>query len=316
MDDWLRLLRIDSGEFAWFADDRGWNRRAAEPLRHYRYRWMRTRSGGLRLIEAPKPRLAEVQRTLLRHLELPVHEAAHGFRRGRSVHTFAAPHAGRDLVLRMDLEGFFASVTATRVRALVGDLAGLVTTAAPVAVLRAAPPAPDVEVRRRLLDRLARPHLPQGAPSSPALANAVAHRLDRRITALADVLGATYTRYADDLAFSGDAGLPLHNLLRGVRRIAADEGFQVRPDKTRITPAHHRQRLTGLVVNDSPAASRAEYDELRAVLHNCVHSGPSTQNRGGHADFRAHLLGRIGWVGENRPARAAKLRALFDRITW
>jgi RNA-directed DNA polymerase len=328
-EDVAGLLDLIPSELAWMADAKGWNRRAAQPLRHYRPRWMSTSTGGIRLIEAPKPRLAEAQRRIARHLvaKFPVHEAAHGFRTGRSPLSYAQPHAGRPFVVRMDLEGFFAAVTGSRVRALLNAagyapevaaiLTGLLTTRTPLDVLKDAPPtagAPDV--RWRLLKRLADQHLPQGAPSSPALANAVAHRLDCRLAGLAQALGAEYTRYADDLAFSGPQTLPLHRLLPGVRKIATAEGFRVRPDKTRVSASFQRQKLAGLVVNTAPAVPRAEYDALRALLHNCARTGPEAQNRAGHQDFRAHVRGRLEWVAVSHPGRGVKLRALFERIDW
>jgi hypothetical protein len=325
-------LDLDLGELSWFADIRGWNRHATQPLRHYQARWVATRSGGWRLIEAPKPRLAELQRRLLRRMlaKLPLHEAAHGFRPGHSVATFAAPHAGQALVVRLDLEGFFATVSLPRVHGLLREvgyppavarlMAGLLTTITPVDVLAAAPRGPDSvdtdSAAWRLRRRLAIAHLPQGAPSSPAVANLIAHRLDRRLAALAARLGANYTRYADDLAFSGPATLPLHRLVPGVRRIVADEGFRLRQDKTRIAAAHQRQRLAGLVVNVTPAVPRAEYDALRAELHNCLRTGPAEQNRAGHPDFRAHLRGRIAWIAATHPARGTRLLEMWQRISW
>lgn len=313
--DLAAALRLTPGELAWFADARTWNRRAPDRLRHYRHRWL-----GARPLEVPKPRLAELQRRLVRLLlsRLPVHEAAHGFRAGRSAATFAAPHAGRPLVARFDLAGFFTSITAARLRAYFGHLGypgevavaltGLLTTATPLEVLRAVPAGAERH-------RLATPHLPQGAPSSPAIANALAARLDKRLAGLADKIGLAYTRYADDLAFSG-AEAPVTRLCDGVRRIAADEGFRLQPGKTRIMGAHQRQKLAGLVVNQRPAVPRADYDALRATLRNCARTGPAAQNRAGHPDFRAHLLGRIAWVAATHPARGARLRALFDTIDW
>lgn len=325
-------LDLDLGELSWFADIRSWNRHAAQPLRHYRARWVATRSGGWRLIEAPKPRLAELQRRLLRTVlaKLPLHDAAHGFRPGRSVASFAAPHAGQALVVRLDLEGFFATVSLPRVHGLLREvgyppavarlLAGLFTTITPVDVLAAAPRGPGStgpdSAAWRLHRRLATAHLPQGAPSSPALANLIARRLDRRLGALAERLGANYTRYGDDLAFSGPATLPLHRLIPGVRRIAADEGFRLREDKTRIAAAHQRQRLAGLVVNVTPAVSRAEYDALRAELHNCLRTGPAEQNRAEHPDYQAHLRGRIAWIAATHPARGRRLLEMWQRIPW
>ena len=319
-DECAAGLDLTPGELAWFADERGWHRRSAPVLRHYSYRWIPTASGGVRLIERPKPRLAELQRRIRRHVldALPVHEAAHGFRRGRSVHTCARPHAGRDFVVRLDLAGFFPAISAARIRSLLdlagyppavaAALAGVLTTRTPVDVLRSAPAS--------LAHRLAGTHLPQGAPSSPSTANAVTHHLDRRLSGLAATLGANYTRYADDLAFSGDADLPLHRLLPGVRRIVTAEGFRLREDKTSVTPAYRQQRVAGLVVNASPAVSRTDYDELRATLHNCAVTGPAAQNRDERPDFRAYLLGRIGWVAAANPARGVKLRELFARIEW
>jgi len=90
----------------------------------------------------------------------------------------------------------------------------------------------------------------------------------------------------------------------------------VRPDKTRVLPSHHRQRIAGLVLNDHPSAPRREYDALRALLHNCARTGPDAQNRAGHPTFRDHLLGRITWVATGSPDRAARLHGLFDRISW
>lgn len=318
-------LDLDGGELAWFADAGGWLRKVPDgPLQHYRRRWTASPAGSPRLLESPAPRLAELQRRVARKVlaHVPVHPAAHGFVRGRSPWTLAALHTARPMVLRLDLEGFFAHVTGARVAGLLRSagypdavaraLAGLLVTAAPQAVLRAAPGTGDA--RRRLLSRLAGPHLPQGAPSSPAVANLLAHRLDRRLAGLAAAVGATYGRYADDLVFSGD--LPVAGLTARVAEIATDEGFRLRDEKTRVMPAHRRQRVTGVVVNATPAAARRDYDELRALLHNCARTGPEAQNRAGHPAFREHLHGRIAWVSTGRPARAAKLRELFAAIDW
>jgi retron-type reverse transcriptase len=168
---------------------------------------------------------------------------------------------------------------------------------------------PDRDYRLALL-RV--PHLPQGAPTSPALANLCGFRLDRRLAGLAAVYHARYTRYADDLAFSGS--FSKSGAARFVVRaseVVADEGFRLNAAKTRIRGRGDRQALAGLVVNSAPAVPRQEYDALRALLHNASHTGIEEQNRDGHADFVAYLAGRIAWVGHQHPARAAKLRALF-----
>ena len=87
---------------------------------HYRYRWVAKKAGGYRLIEAPKLRLRAMQRALLDRVltPVPLHDAAHAFTRGRSVRTFAAPHAGASILVRLDLEDFFATVGVARVVAI------------------------------------------------------------------------------------------------------------------------------------------------------------------------------------------------------
>jgi RNA-directed DNA polymerase len=129
---------------------------------------------------------------------------------------------------------------------------------------------------------------------------------------------AVYTRYADDLTFSGGAELARRPdaFLRGVDRIVTDQGHRLNARKTRVRRAGVRQSVTGVVVNERTSPGRREVDRLHAVLHNAVVHGPASQNRAGHPDFRAHLLGRIGWVEQVHPARAVRLREEFDRITW
>ncbi len=318
--EWLGLTL---SELDWFADCQGREAKVpAGPLRHYAYRWVAKRGGRSRLIEMPKRRLKAIQRRLLRDLLalVPPHEAAHAYRRGRSVLTYAEPHAGRAIVLRFDLRDFFPSVRAARVHALFRTagypapvarlLTGLCSNVAPAEVRDAVPRASGLAY--------ATPHLPQGAPTSPALANLCAYRLDGRLAALATSLGARYTRYADDLAFSGGAELE-----RGARRfqvlvcrVALEEGFEVHTRKSRFMRRGVRQQLAGVVVNERPNVKRADYEELKAILCNCARRGPASQNRAGLADFRGHLLGRIAYVGLLNPARGAKLRKWFDWIVW
>jgi len=327
-----RLLDVDGGELAWFADVRGLERTAGEALRHYRWHTV-PRPSGVRLLAAPKPRLKEAQRRLLRHVlaPLPVHEAAHGCVPGRSVRTAVAPHAGSAVVLRMDLEAFFPGVAAGRVHGLLLGPAGLpepvahvvtglVTTVVPAGVWRALPVPEGIEARerhRRLGRRLAVPHLPQGAPTSPALANLVCFRLDRRLAGLAASFGATYTRYVDDLTFSGGTAVGGDRFAGLVADVVADEGFRVNPAKTSAVSSARRQAVLGAVVNVHPALPRRERDALRALLHNCATSGWAGQTRGRDpATFRDHVLGRVAWATSLDPVSGARLAALAARIDW
>ena len=324
LKDLQDFLRLDAGTLAWFADDKGWERHvAAEPLRHYRYRWSAKANGGARLIEEPKAMLKHFQRRILHDIleATPPHPAAHGFRRRHSVLTHAASHAGRPAVVRFDLEAFFASISAGRVFGLFRTagypepvahaLTALTTNVVPRPVSRV---AADPLLRQRL----ATPHLPQGAPTSPALANLIAFNLDRRLTGLAEANGATYSRYADDLTFSGRHHLwrTAPRLTRLIKEIVTDEGFRLNDAKTTRRARGERQLVTGLVVNVRPNIRRTEYDTLKATVHNALRTGGQAQNRHGHSDFRSHLGGRIAWVEHVHPAHGAKLRAEFDRIHW
>ena len=163
-----------------------------------------------------------------------------------------------------------------------------------------------------------RPHLPQGAPTSPALANLMTYQLDCRLSGLARTGGATYTRYADDVAFSGD-----EEFERGVLRFAAhvaaiaiEEGFAVNHHKTRVMRCGVRQQLAGLVVNEKVNLARREVEVLEAILINCVRRGPESQDRGGVENFRAHLEGRVGFVEMINRERGQRLKRLLEAISW
>jgi RNA-directed DNA polymerase len=178
-------------------------------------------------------------------------------------------------------------------------------------VLRTAPTTLTHRAYRLAMLRSA--HLPQGAPTSPALANLCAFRLDRRLQGLAVSFDVTYARYADDLAFSGQLSAARSRALIGqVDEIAADEGFRVHPAKLRVRGRSDRQMLAGLVVNQHPAVPRDEYDRLRAILHDAATHGLDSANRDGHPNFAGYLAGRVGWVGHRHPNRAAKLANLLE----
>ncbi|MFM0064441.1 reverse transcriptase family protein [Paraburkholderia aspalathi] len=329
LGDLAAWLEVEPDELDWFADRRRVPAQsAATPLHHYSYKAIEKRDGRCRIIEVPKSRLRALQRKVLHGLldRVPAHDAVHGFRRGRNTVTFAAPHAGKAVVIRFDLTDFFASVHAGRVYSVIRalgyplnvarTLTGLCTNRVPSGWLV----APDVrdridwQERQRYRNR----HLPQGAPTSPALANLCAFRLDLRLAGLARSLGATYTRYADDLAFSGgeDLARMAERVEIRVAAIAIEEGFAVNLRKTRVMRRGARQHLAGVVVNSHPNLARMEFDALKAVLTNCARSDPALQNRDGHSDFRAHLAGRVAHAAMLNPARGAKLKRIFDRIAW
>jgi RNA-directed DNA polymerase len=333
--DLAHWLGVGVNELAWLADIQGRNSRFSDgPLQHYRVSALPKRDGNWRLVEAPKSRLRKLQRRLLDDLLdfVPVHEAAHGFRRCRSPLTHARQHAGKAIVMRLDLEDFFPSIGRARVAAVfrtIGYPPGVALYLASLCTTQTRRPALEAALRGagyrmqsttqwQNLQRYRTPHLPQGAPSSPALSNLCAFRLDLRLASAAEAADAVFSRYADDLTFSGGPdfarGAERFGLL--VTRIADEEGFRVNTRKTRLMRASTRQRVTGLVVNHAPAVARDEYERLKAIVHNCLRHGPESQNREASPRFRDHLGGRIAHLGFVNPARGARVRAAFDRISW
>jgi RNA-directed DNA polymerase len=137
------------------------------------------------------------------------------------------------------------------------------------------------------------------------------------LAAYAAAVGATYTRYADDLTFSGsNLAVRQRGVVAAVARITREEGFSLNVGKTRIRGRDSRQQVTGVVVNQTTRVPRDQYDLLRAILHNCLVHGPESQNRLGHRDFRAHVLGRLAWVAALDAEQGRRLMVTFDRINW
>jgi hypothetical protein len=326
--DWLQL---NVSDLQWFADLKGLGYKSRNPLLgHYHYRILPKPFGSIRLIEAPKPRLKQLQRQILDRIlrRIPPHPAVHGFVKGRSIKTFVGPHVGKHVVLRMDLRNFFPTFPAARIQTLfrtlgypesVADLlGGICTNATPRYVWKEAPFDTDRLHLQEARTLYGRPHLPQGAPTSPALANLCTYRVDCRLTGLAQAVGIEYTRYADDLAFSGGETFARQvvRLATHVAVILLEEGFSVNHRKTRIMRQGVRQYLAGLVANQRVNVVRTDFDRLKATLTNCVRLGPETQNHEAHPSFRLHLEGRVGFVEQINPAKGKRLRAILEQVKW
>ena len=213
------------------------------------------RSGGKRRISAPDAELKGLQRRILRRLlaRLKAHPAATGFERGKSIVTNARAHQRQAVVLRFDLKDFFPSTGAKRIKRYFRRIGW------------------NRRATRLLLKFCTyEDGLPQGAPTSPRLSNLVNYRVDARLAGMAAKLGAVYTRYADDItiSFADDDSDRIHYVQRFVRRVIEAEGYQIhRRKKLSIRRRHHRQVVTGLVVNDRVNLPRATRRWLRAVEH-------------------------------------------------
>jgi retron-type reverse transcriptase len=290
--NWVRSLAKVLGKvlgklWRWLREGRGFNvedlarrlglptdqLRAVQPS--YQQRLIPKRSGGQRLLSIPSDELKQLQRRLLRRLfrRLRCHPAAQGFQPGKSIVTNAQPHAGRPVVVRLDLRDFFQTTTSARVQRYFRRI-GWNRPAA------------------RLLTRLCTHQggLPQGAPTSPRLSNLVNFRLDRRIAALAAKLEVCYTRYADDitLSFPRDDRRLIRYLIGFVARVAAEAGYRLHGrKKLRIRRRHQQQRVTGLVVNAGVHLPRKTRRWLRAVEHHLRTGRPATLTPQQLAGWRA-----------------------------
>lgn len=288
------VLGLSIPELRWLA----YHREAATSL-HYERFTIPKRSGGIRNIWAPRPKLKSAQRWILRNIaeRLPVHGAAHGFLMGRSIQTNAAVHTDSKLILNVDLSDFFPTVSWRRVKGIFRKAGYREQVATLLALLCTEAPRKVIEHEGQTLYIAMGPRcLPQGAPTSPALTNTLCLRLDQRLAGIARSKGWRYTRYADDLTFSlptGHKGPPqTGKLLGSVHHIARSEGFRVNPKKTRVSRTGGRQKVTGLVVNggEAPRVPRLLRRQLRAAIHNLevgkpLREGESIARLKGYAAF-------------------------------
>jgi len=286
--------------------------RSVSRISHYRRFGIAKKTGGVRIISAPMPRLKRAQYWVLDRLlaKLPVHDAAHGFVAGRNIVGNAGQHVGRAVVLNLDLQNFFPSIAYPRVRGLfqsfgysrqMATLLGLICTETPTEEV-------ELDGNRYHVQNGAR-CLPQGAPTSPMLTNLLCRRLDKRLSAAAAKLGFRYTRYADDMTFSADqaAADGLARLLWRVKRIIADEGFTLHPDKQRIMRAASRQEVTGIVVNQRPAVCRDTLRRFRATLFQVEKDGPLGKTWNGNANVIFALEGYARFIRMVDPAKGEPL---------
>lgn len=244
--------------------------RHRDKVSHYVTFRVAKRQGGHRLIMAPKQRLKSYQRTILTKLlnKLNPPPYAHAFVRGRSVKTNAVPHVGKKLVVRIDLKDFFPSVTFPRVRGFFLALGYSYPVATTLAMLvTECERQPVCHNGERYLVPVGERHCVQGAPTSPAVCNQIARKMDHRLAGLGRKIGFDYTRYADDLTFSGESEDALKSLLGWTSKIVRDEGFELNFSKTRILRSGGCQKVTGVTVNKVLGMSRKERRLLRARLH-------------------------------------------------
>lgn len=268
---------------------------------HYRRVSLSKRDGGTRELSVPDPLLKSIQRAIAQKLLVlePVSPLATAYRPGGSTRLNAALHVGKPLVLKLDILGFFDHITY------------------PLVKEKAFPSLRYSEPNRILLTLLCthQDALPQGAPSSPAISNIILFDFDRAIAAWCDQRGVAYSRYCDDMTFSGD--FDPRQLLPVVRRELGKLGFFLNPRKTAVLRPGRRQLVTGLVVNQQLSVPREMLRSLRQELYYCRKFGLSShlERRGiplTPKQYAARLLGKLNYVLSIRPDDRELLQARQD----
>ncbi len=297
--------------------------RRVSRISHYRRFAIAKKTGGERIISAPMPRLKRAQYWVLDNLlaKAAIHPAAHGFVAGRSIVSNAAPHVGQAVVINLDLKDFFPSIGLPRIKGVFRTLGLSEQVATVLALLCTEAPTEQVSVDgENFFVATGQRVLPQGAPTSPALTNILCRRLDARLQACAAKLGFQYTRYADDLTFSGDpaAAKLAGKLLWRAKQIVIDEGFTPHPQKQQVMRASQHQEVTGIVVNKRPTVQRETLKRFRATLFQVEKDGPEGKHWHGNPNVLAALVGYAQFV---RMVDADKggpllLRARAARARW
>ena len=307
-------MNVSSGQLRFLAFSR-----QIATISHYIHFQIPKKTGGVREISAPLPRLKQAQQWILDNIleQIVLHPTAHGFRRGRSIVTNAQPHVGALVVINLDLQNFFPSISYRRIKGIFQALGYSEAIATILGLICTEPDVTAVELdgKTYYIAQNER-HLPQGAPSSPALTNLLCRRLDRRLDRLAGDRGYVYTRYADDLTFSTTDPAKLRdigNILQGTQNIVTHEGLTIHPGKTRVLRQSQQQEVTGVIVNQKLNVDRATLKRFRATLYQIEKDGLAGK-QWGRGDLLESIVGFANYVAMVNPAKGQEFLAQVQRI--
>lgn len=257
---------------------------------HYQKIQIPKRNGAWRTLYVPDSLLKYVQKQILHKVltQLPVSYCASAYKKGCSLKENAAPHTGKSIVLKLDILDFFGNITYISVyqHAFPGELFP--------------PPV------RTLLAHLCcyRDFLPQGAPTSPYISNLVLFPFDRYMERWCKNQNITYTRYCDDLTFSGS--FEPKAVIRKVSSFLLRMGFEINPKKMKICPQGQRQIITGIVVNEKTQVPKTYRRNLRQEIYYIEKFGLSEHLAHIHLDltpekYLEHLKGKLRYVLQINP---------------
>lgn len=273
------------------------------PEEHYHPVWIPKRSGGYRRLDVPDPLLKQVQRNILHHVldGFSVSPAATAYRRNCCAAWGAAVHRGKRLVLKLDIYDFFGSITF------------------PLVLGYGFPAAYFPEQVRVLLASLCccRQRLPQGAPSSPALSNLVMKSFDEAMMSWCGSREIAYTRYCDDMTFSGDFNPA--SVIGRVRGFLESMDMELNWKKTAVCSQAGRQVVTGITVNEICQLPREDRRKLRQEIYLCLRHGTGEKEPAAAVRRLEQLLGKVSYLLQVRPddqwflERKEALKALLKK---
>lgn len=293
--------------------------RPTSTITHYTRFKISKKTGEERIISAPMPNLKSAQRWILENIleKLEVHNAAHGFCKNRSIVTNAKPHVGADVIVKIDLQNFFQSISYNRVKELFRGFGYSETAATIFGLICTAAEIEEIEIDGKInYIASGNRHLPQGSPASPAISNLICRHLDSRLATMAENIGFCYTRYADDLTFSGsgDASRKICYLIKDSKLIITSEGFTVNPNKTKILGKSVQQEVTGIVVNTQLNISKKTLKAFRATLYQIEQEGLSGKKWGNSTNLIAAITGYANYVAMINPSIGAEFQSCVERI--
>lgn len=291
--------------------------RKVSTVSHYRKFYLPKKSGGKRLISAPMPRLKKVQYWILENIlnKVAVHQAVHGFTLNRSIISNAQLHVGKKVVLNLDVKDFFPSIHFKRVKGLLQQLGYSEKIATILSLLCTEAVTEEVALDGgNYFVQKGNRMLPQGAPTSPAITNILCYKLDKRLQGLATRHQCHYTRYADDVTFSWNStDINPQQMVWRIKKILADEGFVVHPDKIRVMHQGARQEVTGIVVNEKLGIDRNKLRQFRALLHQ-LQTKDAAELMPGQVSPANAVIGYTNFVKMVKPAQGAAFARTIDKL--
>ncbi len=268
---------------------------------HYKRFKVAKKSGGFRLISAPMPRLKKAQHFILEDIlnKVTMHPKAHGCVLEKSILTNALPHVNKDVVINQDLKNFFPSITYKRIKGVFKSMGYSEQVSVIFALLCSEPKILDVTLLgENYFAQQGDRFLPQGSPCSPALSNIICKKLDYRLDGLASKYGFTYSRYVDDITFSGPKSQfsKIPALLKYSKKVVKAENFILHPEKLRLMKRHQRQEVTGVVVNEKPNINKKSLKRFRALIYQIEKDGIEGKTWNGGLNVLAEIDGYANFI--------------------